>query len=154
MDFGGRYRVNAGRQAVWHALNNTEVLKACIPGAKRLDWTGDETLELELQVNLGLVKPVFKGDLTLSGVVPAERYTLSGKGRGGVLGLAQGAADITLADDGDATELRFTARGDASPRIMQFGSALIGDRAQKVIDGFFERFGEAMGAEVTPLPRE
>jgi uncharacterized protein len=153
MDFGGRYRVSAGRQDVWHALNNTEVLKACIPGAKRLDWTGESSLELELQVNLGLVKPVFRGDLTLSGVVPAERYTLSGKGKGGVLGLAHGAADIVLSDAGDATELVFTARGSASPRIMQFGSALIGDRAQKVIDGFFERFGEAMGADVTPLPR-
>jgi carbon monoxide dehydrogenase subunit G len=154
MDFGGRYRVEAPRQAVWHALNNTEVLKACIPGAQRLDWTGDDTLELELKVNLGLVKPVFKGDLQLSGIVPAERYTLSGRGRGGVLGLAHGAADINLADDGDATELRFTAKGSASPRIMQFGTALIGDRAQKVIDGFFERFGNAMGAAVTPLPRE
>lgn len=154
MDFGGRYRVAAPRQAVWHALNNTEVLKACIPGAQRLDWTGDETLELELKVNLGLVKPVVKGDLQLSGIVPAERYTLSGRGRGGVLGLAQGAADIVLADDGDATELRFTARGSASPRIMQFGTALIGDRAQKIIDDFFERFGDAIGAEVTPLPRD
>lgn len=153
MDFGGRYRVKAGRQAVWHALNNTEVLKACIPGAKRLDWTGEATLEIEIQVNLGLVKPMFKGDLWLSGVVPAERYTLNGKGKGGVLGLAQAAADITLSDDGEATELVFTARGDASPRIMQFGSALIGDRAQRIIDGFFERFGEAMGAEVIPLPR-
>ena len=101
------------RQAVWHALNNTEVLKACIPGCQRLDWTGDDTLELEIKVNLGLVKPVFKGDLQLSGIVPAERYTLSGKGKGGVLGLAQGAADIVLTDDGDGTELSFTARGGA-----------------------------------------
>ena len=100
------------------------------------------------------MKPVFRDDLQLSGNVPAERYTLSGRGRGGVLGLAHGAADITLIDDGDATELQFTAKGSASPRIMQFGTALIGDRAQKVIDGFFERFGDAMGATVTPLPRE
>jgi carbon monoxide dehydrogenase subunit G len=154
MDFGGRYRVAASRQAVWHALNNTEVLKACIPGAQRLDWTGDDSLELEIKVNLGLVKPVFKGDLQLTGVVPAERYTLNGKGKGGVLGLAQGAAEIVLTDDGDATELLFAARGSASPRIMQFGTALIGDRAQKIIDAFFERFGDAMGAEVTPLPRD
>ena len=153
MDFGGRYRVGAPRQAVWHALNNTEVLRACIPGAQRLEWVGEDALELEIRVSLGVVKPVFKGDLRLSGVVPAERYTLSGKGKGGVLGLAQGAADIALADDGDATELTFVAHGNASPRIMQFGSALIGDRAQKVIDGFFDRFGEAMGADVTPLPR-
>ena len=154
MDFGGRYRVGSPRQEVWHALNNTEVLKACIPGAQRLDWVGEGALELEIKVNLGLVKPVFKGDLLLSGVVPAERYTLSGKGKGGVLGLAQGSADIILTDDGEDTELNFIARGAASPRIMQFGSALIGDRAQKIIDGFFERFGEAMGVAVTPLPRE
>lgn len=154
MDFRGRYRVAAPRHAVWQALNDTAVLRACIPGAHRLDWTGENTLELELKINLGLVKPVFKGDLQLTDVVPAQRYTLNGKGRGGVLGLAQGAADIVLSDEGDATELRFTARGSASPRIMQFGNALIGDRAQRIIDAFFERFGEAMGAEVTPLPRD
>jgi len=154
MDFGGRYHLSSPRQEVWRGLNNAEVLKACIPGAQRLDWVGDGALELELQVNLGLVKPVFKGDLTLTNVVPAERCTLSGKGRGGVLGLAQGSADIVLTDDGDGTLLTFVARGGASQRIMQFGSALIGDRAQKVIDSFFERFGEAMGAQVTPLPRD
>lgn len=154
MDFGGRYYIAASRSAVWQALNDTAVLKACIPGCKRLEWVGKDALELEIQVNLGVVKPAFKGDLTLRRVIPAERYTLSGRGRGGILGLAEGAADITLADSGDGTELRFLATGGASPRIMQFGASLIGDRAQGVIDGFFERFGEAMGAEVTPLPRD
>ena len=153
MDFGGRYRVSAGRQEVWHALNNIEVLRACIPGADRIDWTGESTLELEIKVNLGIAKPKFKADLWLTDVVPAERYTLNGKGKGGVLGLAQGSADVILADLGEDTEMTFIARGEASPRIMQFGSALLGGRAKKVIDGFFERFGEAMGAEVTPLPR-
>lgn len=152
MEFGGRYLVAAPREAVWRALNDTEVLKACIPAAKRLDWSGESTLDLEIEVSLGLVKPVFKGELALTDVIPAERYTLSGRGKGGILGLAQGAADITLSDVPGGTELVFAAQGSASPRIMQFGAALIGDRAQKVIDHFFERFGEAMGAEVTPLP--
>ena len=35
---------------------------------------------------------------------------------------------------------------------MKLGKALIGYSAQKVIDGFFARFGDAMGAQVTPLP--
>lgn len=151
MDFGGRYHVAASRQDVWHALNNAEVLKACIPGCQRLEWVGSESLELEIRVNLGVVKPVFAGELLLSGVVPAERYTLSGRGKGGVLGLAHGSADIALADVHDGTELRFAAQGSASARIMQFGQVLIGDRAQKIIDGFFVHFGEVMGAEVTPL---
>jgi uncharacterized protein len=151
MDFGGRYHVAASRQDVWHALNNAEVLKACIPGCQRLEWVGTDRLELEIRVNLGIVKPVFFGELRLSGVVPAESYTLSGRGKGGVLGLAHGSADVALADDGEGTELRFKAHGAASARIMQFGQVLIGDRAQRIIDGFFVHFGDVMGATVTPL---
>lgn len=154
MDFGGRYRIAAPRAAVWAALNDATMLKAAIPGCHRIEWSGPESLELEIKVNLGVVQPVFKGDLTLSGIVPAERYTLAGKGRGGLLGLAEGAADIVLADDGDATLLVFAAKGGASGQIMKLGKAIIGNSAQKVIDGFFERFGDAMGAQVTPLAAE
>lgn len=152
MDFGGRYRIAASRQDVWAALNDTAVLKAAIPGCHGIQWEGESALALEIKVNLGVVHPVFKGDLALSDIVPAERYTLSGKGRGGLLGLAEGSADIVLADAGAETVLVFTAHGGASGQIMRLGKAIIGNSAQKVIDGFFERFGAAMGAQVTPLP--
>jgi len=152
MEFGGRYRVAAPRVQVWAALNDTAVLKAAIPGCHRIDWAGETALDLEIKVNLGVVHPVFKGGLTLSNVIPAQRYTLTGKGKGGLLGLAEGSADIVLTDLGEETELVFTATGGASGQIMRLGKAIIGNSAQKVIDGFFERFGEAMGAVVTPLP--
>jgi carbon monoxide dehydrogenase subunit G len=154
MDFGGRYRIAASRRAVWAALNDTAVLKAAIPGCHRIDWSSQTALDLEIKVNLGVVHPVFKGDLTLSNIIPAERYTLSGKGKGGLLGLAEGSADIVLADMGEETLLVFTANGGASGQIMRLGKAIIGNSAQKVIDGFFERFGDAMGAAVTPLAAE
>jgi uncharacterized protein len=133
---------------VWAALNNAEKLKAAIPGCSRIDWIGDTSLEVEITVNFGIVKPVFTGDLELSNIIPAQSYRLAGRGRGGVLGMAQGAADITLTDAEGGTELRFVANGGASGGIMKLGKALIGNSAQKVIDGFFERFGVAMGAEV------
>ena len=88
MDFGGRYIVAAPRVAVWAALNDAAMLKAAIPGCRKIVWSGDDTLELEIKVNLGVVHPVFKGDLALTDIVPAERYTLTGKGRGGLMGLA------------------------------------------------------------------
>lgn len=151
MDFGGRYQIAASRVAVWAALNDAGVLKAAIPGCHKIEWVSETALDLEIKVNLGVVHPVFKGDLVLSGIVPAERYTLSGKGKGGLLGLAEGSADIILSDIGEDTLLVFEAKGGASGQIMRLGKAIIGNSAQKVIDGFFERFGAAMGAEVTPL---
>jgi carbon monoxide dehydrogenase subunit G len=151
MEFGGKYLFRAPRVMMWEALNSTEKLKAAIPGCRRIDWTGETTLELEIQVNFGLVQPVFSGDLALTGIVPAERYTLSGKGRGGLLGMAEGSADIVLSDMEGGTRLDFVARGGADGGIMKLGKALVGSSAQKVIDGFFVRFANAMGVEVTPL---
>jgi carbon monoxide dehydrogenase subunit G len=152
MDFGGRYIIAAPRVAVWAALNDADMLKAAIPGCHAIAWSSDTTLDLEIKVNLGVAKPVFKGELALSNIVPAERYTLSGRGKGGLLGLAEGSADIVLSDDADNTLLVFTAQGGASGQIMSLGKAIIGNSAQRIIDGFFERFGAAMGAAVKPLP--
>ena len=129
MQFGGRYLFAVERRRLWEALNDVAVLKATIPGCTRAHCSS-----------------------AFSSALSAERYTLSGRGKGGILGLAHGAADIELSDDGTGTILSFTATGGASGRIMSLGKALIGGQAQKVIDGFFVRFAEAMGAEMTPLP--
>jgi len=150
MEFGGRYLFSAPRDVVWDALNDTDKLAAAIPGCRRLEWTSSETLELELQVNLGIMNPTFQADLTLSDIAPAEAYTLSGRGRG-MLGKAEGAAKIALADSGTGTELQFTAIGGADSAIMKLGKSLIGKSAQNVIDHFFARFGDSFGATVTPL---
>jgi uncharacterized protein len=151
VEFGGRYHFSASRTVVWAALNDTEKLKAAIPGCRRLDWTGRDTLELEIEVHLGLIRPVFTGELRLADIVPAERYTLSGRGRG-MLGMAEGAARIVLADAGEGTEMVFTAVGGADNAVMKLGKALIGKSAQRVIDHFFETFGATFGAAVTPIP--
>jgi len=152
MDFGGRYLFDADRQAVWSALNDTTVLKAVIPGCESIEWTGPESLDLRIRVNFGVVRPVFAGDLSLSDIEPARRYRLSGRGRGGMLGLAQGGADISLTDAPSGTILDFQAVGKADGGIMRLGKALIGNSAQKVIDGFFESIGRQMGTIVTALP--
>ncbi|WEK03590.1 MAG: carbon monoxide dehydrogenase subunit G [Candidatus Devosia phytovorans] len=152
MDFGGRYILAAPRTQVWSALNDTAMLKAAIPGCHKIEWSGETALDLEIKVNLGVIHPTFHGELTLSDIHPAERYTLSGRGKGGLLGRVEGAADITLADHGDETLLVFSAQGGGSGQVMKLGKAVIGNSAQKVIDGFFERFAAAMGVAVTPLP--
>lgn len=154
MEFGGRYRMGGPRLRIWEALNDPQMLKAAIPGCHAIAWSGPDTLDLEIKVNLGVVSPTFKGTLTLSNIEPAESYTLSGRGKGGMLGLAEGSADVILADDGEDTILTFIADGGASGQIMKLGKALIGNSAQRIIDGFFERFGMAAGVAVTPLPRE
>lgn len=154
MQFGGRYRIGASRLGVWAALNDTEILKKTIPGCSRIEWVSESSLEAAITVDLGIAKPTFVGTLALSDVTPAESYTLSGRGKGGLLGLAHGAADITLDDADRDCILAFTANAGASSAIMKLGKALIGAAAQRVIDGFFMRFAEAMGVSLDVLPHE
>ncbi len=152
MDFGGRYLFAATRPDVWAALNDTRILGAVIPGCETIAWTSPTTLDLRIKISLGIVHPRFAGELVLSDVHPADRYRLSGHGKGGLLGLAQGAADIALADAPDGTILTFSAIGKADQGIMRLGRALLGNSAQKLIDGFFESIGREMAVNVTALP--
>ncbi|MEO7223095.1 MAG: carbon monoxide dehydrogenase subunit G [Devosia sp.] len=155
MDFGGRYLFGAKRAEVWAALNDTKVLGAVIPGCQTIEWTSESTLDLSIRVSLGFVHPTFAGMLTLSNVQPAESYTLSGRGKGGLLGMAHASADISLVDAPEGgTILSFGAVGKADGGIMRLGQAIVGNSAQKVIDGFFEAIGNEMSATVTPLPRD
>lgn len=151
MEFGGRYRFAADRQAVWRALNDADLLRAVIPGCQRMEWTSPATLDMRVRVDFGLLHPVFSGELALRNVHPAERYTLEGRGKG-MLGLAHAAADIALSDDpAGGTLLSFSAAGHADGGIMRLGRALVGHSAQGIIDGFFESIGAQMGTTVTVL---
>lgn len=151
MEFGGRYFFATPRERLWAALNDAEVLKAAIPGCRRIEWRDASSLDIEVKVDLGLMHPTLGGELELGDVVPAERYTLTGRGRGPLLGLAHAAADVVLSDADGGTRLEFTAHGKADGPIMKIGKAIVGDRAQGIIDGFFARIGAAMGTTVTPL---
>lgn len=151
MQFKRAYYIASPRKIVWQALNDAQILRETIPGCQRIGWTSPTELELEIAVNLGVARPAFKGDLTLSDIDPAVSYTLTGRGRGGIFGRAEGAADIALSDSGEGTKMAFTAHGSAAGQVAKLGASLLGAQADKLIDGFFARFGKAMGAEVTPI---
>jgi carbon monoxide dehydrogenase subunit G len=67
--------------------------------------------------------------------------------------MAQASADIALMDDPGGTILSFAAAGKADGGIMRLGKSLIGNSAQKLIDGFFEAIGREMAVTVMPLAR-
>jgi carbon monoxide dehydrogenase subunit G len=97
---------------------------------------------------------VTRGDIFLSNVEPAKSYRLSGQGRGGILGMAKGFADITLNDHPDGSTLDFEAMGDVSGSVEKIGAKLVSGAAQSVIDRFFERFAAQFGATAVPYETE
>ena len=94
MDMTGEYRIAAPRDVVWHALNDEDVLRACIPGCTELERTSDTELSAIVVQKIGPVKAKFAGDVELTNINPPASYTIQGEGSGGVAGFAKGGADV------------------------------------------------------------
>lgn len=140
MDMQDSQRIEAPREVVWAALNDPEVLKACIPGCESVEKIGDNELQAAVVLKIGPVKASFNGKVTLTNLDPPNGYTITGEGQGGVAGHARGGADIRLEADGEATVLHYTARAEVGGKIAQLGSRLIDSTAKKLAGEFFERF--------------
>ncbi|MEX3014384.1 CoxG family protein [Gymnodinialimonas hymeniacidonis] len=141
MEMHASRHIAADRETVWAALNDAETLKACIPGCEELTGSPEEGFSAVVKQKVGPVKATFKGEVTLSDVVPNTSYTISGEGKGGVAGFAKGAAQVALADHPEGgTELTYDVDAKVGGKLAQLGSRLVDSFATKMADQFFERF--------------
>src|SRR5579872_461654 len=90
MDMTSERRIEAPREAVWQALNDTAVLKASIPGCETLERVSDTDMKATAQVKIGPIAARFSGAVHLSDIDPPNGYTIGGEGQGGVAGFAKG----------------------------------------------------------------
>jgi uncharacterized protein len=144
MDMTGEERIAAPRQKVWEALNDPEMLKACIPGCESLEKVSDTQLAATVAVKIGPVKARFQGEVELRNLNPPNSYTIFGEGKGGVAGFAKGGADVALSDDGDGTLLSYTAKAEVGGKLAQLGSRLIDSTSKKLAGQFFENLNKAI----------
>jgi len=145
MEMTGSYRIAAPRETVWQALNDAEVLKACIPGCETLEKTSDTSFEAKVKAKVGPVSATFTGAVTLSDLKPPESYTISGEGKGGVAGFAKGGATVHLAPEGDETILAYEVKAQVGGKLAQIGARLIDGTAKKMAEQFFGNFAAHVG---------
>ncbi len=148
MDMTGERRIAAPRQKVWDALNDPEILRACIPGCESLEKDGDQ-FKATAAVKIGPISARFSGKVQLTDLDPPNAYRISGEGQGGVAGFAKGGAAVRLADDGGDTVLTYDVKAQVGGKIAQLGARLIDATSKQMADMFFDRFS-AMVAAPTP----
>jgi carbon monoxide dehydrogenase subunit G len=161
MDIKGEYRIAAARDVVWAALNDPEVLKACIPGCERLEKLSDSEISARVVARIGPVSSGFDTRLQLTNLNPPVSYTLVGESKGGAAGFGRGSADVTLEPDGEGTMLRYTADFQVGGKLAQVGARLVQGVTRKTADDFFSAFSTRLdpgarkvvaGAEVPAAP--
>ncbi|WP_043422472.1 CoxG family protein [Cupriavidus basilensis] len=132
------------QQTAWEALNDTALLKQCIPGCESIEPDGDNAYLVALTAAVGPVKARFKGRMALQDIQAPDSYTIQFDGQGGVAGFGKGTAAVTLAPEGDATVLTYTVTAQVGGKIAQIGSRLVDAAARKMADTFFDRFTAAV----------
>lgn len=150
LDMTGERRIEAPIEKVWEALNDPEILKASIPGCEELEKQSDTQLSAKVKLKIGPVSAKFTGEVELKNLNPPHSYTIEGEGKGGIAGFAKGGADVSLAEDGGATILSYTARADVGGKIAQLGSRLIDSTSKKLAGQFFDRFGAIVEEGASP----
>ncbi|MBL4876325.1 MAG: carbon monoxide dehydrogenase subunit G, partial [Cohaesibacteraceae bacterium] len=120
MDLKGEYRIPASREKVWNALNDPEILRACIPGCDELVKISDTEMTAAVTTKIGPVKAKFKGAVTLENLNPPESYTIVGEGKGGAAGFAKGSAEVRLVEDGDYTILTYEAKAKVGGKLAEY----------------------------------
>jgi uncharacterized protein len=144
MEMQGNRTLAVTQQQAWDALNDPEVLKACIPGCEKIERTGDDRFNVGVAVKIGPVAARFAGKITLSDVKPPESYTLQFDGQGGAAGFGKGTAKVALAPAAAGTELNYAVTAQVGGKIAQVGQRLIDGVARSMAEDFFKRFDDEM----------
>jgi uncharacterized protein len=151
MKMSGEEIIHAPREAVWKALNDEKVLKACIPGCDEIIRHSPTALAAKVTIKLGPVKAQFGGDVTLSNIDPPNGYRISGKGNG-VAGMASGGADVKLEDVPEGTKLTYDVDAQVGGKLAMIGARLIDSTASQLASQFFEKFAAAATAMAKAAP--
>ena len=146
MELSDTIQIPAPKARVYEALNDPEILRACIPGCEELTQTAPGQFAALVVLRVGPVKAKFNGEVSLDPSGAPDSFSLTGEGKGGAAGFAKGGADVTLADLAEGTELTYTAKAEIGGKIAQLGSRLIQGTAKKLSGKFFERFCEEVTA--------
>jgi len=147
VEMQGEERIDASIAKVWAALNDPDMLKACIPGCESLEKKSDTELSAIVALKIGPIKARFAGEVELQNLNPPHSYTISGGGKGGIAGFAKGGADVSLTEDGpNATVLTYTAKADVGGKMAQLGSRLIQSTSKKLAGQFFSEFNKKVSA--------
>ena len=146
MKLEGQHTISVPRDAVYAALNDPDVLEQCIPGCKELARHSDTEFEAVVGLKIGPVKATFNSTVTLTDLDPPKSYTLTGKGKGGAAGFADGSANVRLVEDGDTTVLEYAFEANVGGKLAQIGSRLVESTMRKLAANFFEKFIEIVEA--------
>ncbi|MBX9955137.1 carbon monoxide dehydrogenase subunit G [Peribacillus simplex] len=150
MEGKGSLNLPAGIEQSWDVLLDSEVLKRCIMGCKKLELVEENKYEADISMGVASVKGDYSTTIELANINKPISYQMIVKGEGGP-GSIEAVADITLESvDENNTVLSYSFEAEVGGKVAMVGQRMLGGVSKLVIKDFFKKFGkELKKAEVT-----
>ena len=152
MEMSGEQLIPATQAQTWAALNDPEILKACVPGCESIEKSAENEYTVLMTARIGPVSAKFKGKLALSDLNPPNSYSIAFEGQGGVAGFGKGGAKVQLVpqegnNPGGNTKLSYQVKANVGGKLAQIGSRLVDAAAKKLAEEFFNAFNAKVASE-------
>jgi len=128
--------------AVWKNLANPEEIVVCVPGASITEKIDDKNYKGEVVTKFGPIKAAYAGDIEIIELDEANHKMVL-KGRG-LDSKGKGSADMimngVLTEEDGKTKVNFTMDITIVGMLAQFGSRLINDVSDQLLNQFVDNF--------------
>lgn len=161
MDMTGSHTINATPERVFEALNDQEVLRLCVPGCKSLEQIEENEMAATVVVKVGAMPAKFNCKVKIIDLIIPKSYKITGEGKAGSAGGANGSAKVKLSPDPAGTLLEYEVETELEGMLSKFGSSLLDGIAKDLSGQFFENLSnhisrteeiDAPAAEPAPAP--
>lgn len=142
MKITGTYTLDAGREEVWAALNDIDVLARVVPGCERLEQHGEHDFEGTVKIGIQAIRGTYSGRIRFEDVQPPHHYKLvaNGKSANGVVD-GSGTVDLEQLPDGK-TLLTYGGDAQIGGVLASVGQRLIEGASRQMINQSLKALAE------------
>jgi carbon monoxide dehydrogenase subunit G len=144
MQFSESKVIPAMPDQVFGALNDPDVLQACIPGCKSLEQQSKNDFAACIVLKIGAMPAKFFCTVKTSDLVFPTSYKISGEGKAGMAGSAKGIATVSLSSDPAGTLLKYEVNTELEGMLKKFGKGLLDKLARDMSAKFFENLTDQL----------
>ena len=148
MEMQGTRLLSTTQEQAWQALNDPEILKACIPGCDKFEASEANVYSVQVALKIGPVAAKFNGKVSLIDIVAPNSYSLKFEANGGIAGFGKGESHVNLKSSDNGVELNYSVNSQVGGKIAQLGHRLFDGVAKSLAEEFFTKFEDQLTARV------
>jgi carbon monoxide dehydrogenase subunit G len=142
----GKVTVKAPIQKLWDTMLNPETLRACVPGAEKIELLDEKTYDCIVKQKVGPISVRFKFKTVLTKVESPTHVEMEGEGEDiGKAGRFVQKTTINLKErEGGEVEISYRSDANIVGKLAMFGDRIMRAKAKKVEQEFTEALQEKL----------